>query len=138
LAAVAGDADSASIHKLSPTNAIGSLALYAAGIDDADYPLASRRRSCMRCRCRMDDLLDIGAGGGQFSAVVRTSGHRWTAVEPSPSMRARLAAIDDGPNNLACGWSEAEIATKSHDTVLAANIAAPPQDAAAFPDHCRA
>ncbi|MDQ2079819.1 hypothetical protein RA307_06470 [Xanthobacteraceae bacterium Astr-EGSB] len=118
-------------------NAIDPLALYAAGIDGADY-VDRVTPPILHALSSAGDLLDVGAGGGQLGEAIRTSGHRWTAVEPSPSMRARLAALDDGPDILACGWNEAPIATKSHDTVLAANIAAPFGQASAFLDRCRA
>jgi SAM-dependent methyltransferase len=40
------------------------------------------------------DVVDLGAGTGIFSRLVASLGHRVTAVEPDPDMRAQLAASD--------------------------------------------
>jgi hypothetical protein len=53
-------------------------------------------------------------------------------------MRARLARLDDPPHVLAAGWDAADVPAASHDTVLAANIAAPLQAPGAFLPKCLA
>jgi SAM-dependent methyltransferase len=40
------------------------------------------------------DVVDLGAGTGIFSRLVASLGHRVTAVEPDPEMRAQLATSD--------------------------------------------
>jgi SAM-dependent methyltransferase len=40
------------------------------------------------------DVVDLGAGTGIFSRLVASLGHRVTAVEPDPGMRAQLATSD--------------------------------------------
>ena len=42
------------------------------------------------------DVVDLGAGTGIFSRLLALLGHRVTAVEPDPQMRAQLAATSDG------------------------------------------
>jgi len=76
--------------------AIDPFELYAAGIDTSDYVT---RVAPLICRVAGDvgDLLDIGAGGGQLGRALRVPGRRWTAIEPSSSMRARLARLHDPP-----------------------------------------
>ena len=119
---------------LSPT--IDPVAIYAAAIDTSDYvarvaPLA--RRYVMP----VGDLLDVGAGGGQLGRALRDADRHWTAIEPTPSMRARLAALDPSPAIIAAGWQSAVIGENEFDTVLAANIAAPFEDASGFLARCR-
>ena len=40
------------------------------------------------------DVVDLGAGTGIFSRIVASLGHRVTAIEPDPEMRAQLATSD--------------------------------------------
>jgi SAM-dependent methyltransferase len=40
------------------------------------------------------DVVDLGAGTGIFSRLVASLGHRVTAIEPDPGMRAQLATSD--------------------------------------------
>jgi SAM-dependent methyltransferase len=40
------------------------------------------------------DVVDLGAGTGIFSRLVASLGHRVTAIEPDPEMRAQLATSD--------------------------------------------
>jgi SAM-dependent methyltransferase len=40
------------------------------------------------------DVVDLGAGTGIFSRLVASLGHRVTAIEPDPQMRAQLATSD--------------------------------------------
>jgi SAM-dependent methyltransferase len=40
------------------------------------------------------DVVDLGAGTGIFSRLVASFGHRVTAIEPDPQMRAQLATSD--------------------------------------------
>ncbi len=117
--------------------AIDPFELYAAGIDTSDYvtrvaPLISQSVG------DVGDLLDIGAGGGQLGQALRVPGRRWTAIEPSSSMRARLARLHDPPHLVAAGWDAADVPGGVHDTVLAANIAAPLQEPNALLARCLA
>src|SRR4051794_24798765 len=80
---------------------IDPLALYAAAIDTSDYVDKVARVICANVPA-IGDLLDIGAGGGQLGDAIRERGHPWTALEPSTSMRAKLARIDDGPRYCCC------------------------------------
>lgn len=118
-------------------SSIDPLGLYAAGIDASDY-VARVAPHVRRLVQTTGDLLDIGAGAGQLGRALREAGARWTAIEPAAVMRARLAALEDAPAVLACDWQDADIAEKSCDTVLAANMPAPLTAAAAFLDRCRA
>lgn len=111
--------------------------IYAAAIDTSDY--VARVTPLVRAGVPdIGDLLDIGAGGGQLGRALREPHRCWTAIEPSPGLRARLAAFDDAPHVLACGWEDAIVPAGSHDTVLAANIAAPLQRPEAFLTRCLA
>jgi hypothetical protein len=116
---------------------IDPIELYAAAIDTSDYvarvaPLVRQNVSAI------GDLLDVGAGGGQLGRALRVPGRRWTAIEPSSNMRARLAHFDDAPALIACGWEAADVPAGEHDTVLAASIAAPMQEPNEFLTRCRA
>jgi hypothetical protein len=53
-------------------------------------------------------------------------------------MRARLARFENPPCIIASGWDAADLLTGGHDTVLAANIAAPLQEPNAFLVRCLA
>ena len=115
------------------SDSIDPIELYAAAVDTSDY--VARVAPLIRQGVgEIGDLLDIGAGGGQLGRALRASGRRWTAIEPSARMRARLARLDHGPHVLAGGWDAAGV----HDTVLAANIAAPLQETNAFLSRCLA
>jgi Methyltransferase domain len=126
-----------SVQRTVAPEPIDPVAIYAAAIDTSDYvtsvaPLLRRHAS------PVGDLLDVGAGGGQLGRALRDADRRWTAIEPTPSMRARLAALDRPPTIMASGWQSAAIGENEFDTVLAANIAAPFEDASGFLARCRA
>jgi hypothetical protein len=111
--------------------------IYAAGIDTSNY--VARVAPFVRASVpAIGDLLDIGAGGGQLGRALREPLRRWTAIEPSAGLRARLVALEEAPHVLACGWEEAAVPAGGHDTVLAANIAAPLQQPDAFLTRCLA
>jgi SAM-dependent methyltransferase len=113
---------------------IDPIALYAAGIDSSDY--VARVAPLVRRQVPVGgDLLDVGAGGGQLGRALREPGRRWTAIEPSASMRARLARPNDPPQIVPHGWKDADVT--AHDTVLAANMPALIQDTPAFLARCR-
>ena len=116
---------------------IEPLELYAAAIDTSDY-VRSVAPAILQNVPAVGDLLDIGAGGGQLGRALRTPGGRWTAVEPSGTMRARLARIEDGPHVIGTGWEAANITDGRHDTVLAASVGASLQQTDAFLARCRA
>jgi len=117
--------------------AIDPIELYAAGIDTSDY--VTRVAPLIRQDVRdIGDLLDIGAGGGQLGHALRAPGRRWTAIEPSSNMRVRLARLDVPPRVIVGGWDAANVPAGGHDTVLAANIAAPLQEPNAFLPRCLA
>jgi SAM-dependent methyltransferase len=122
---------------VSACSSIDPIELYAAAIDSSDYvprvsPLILRQVP------RVGDLLDVGAGGGQLGSAIRSPDQRWTAIEPTPSMRARLARLAAPPTIIAAGWRAAEIGESQFDTVLAATIAAPFEAPSEFLARCRA
>jgi hypothetical protein len=53
-------------------------------------------------------------------------------------MHARLAQLEDPPHLIAEGWEASDVPFDGHDTVLAANIAAPLQEPNTFLQRCRA
>jgi hypothetical protein len=110
--------------------------LYAAATT-SDYVarVAPLVRACVP---DIGDLLDVGAGGGQLGCALRAPGRAWTAIEPSSNMRARLARLDVPPRLISGGWEAANVQAAAHDTVLAANIAAPLQEPSAFLRRCLA
>jgi hypothetical protein len=116
---------------------IDPIELYAAGVDTSDY-VARVAPLIRRSVGEIGDLLDIGAGGGQLGRALRATDRRWTAIEPSARMRARLARLDHCPHVLAGGWDAADVPAGAHDTVLAANIAAPLHETSAFLSRCLA
>jgi len=81
---------------------IDPLELYASAIDSSDYvaALAPLIRTAVPDVGR---LLDIGAGGGQLGSALADPARGWTAIEPSPSMRARLARLPLRPEVIATG-----------------------------------
>lgn len=117
----------------SDPSSVDPLVLYATGISSSNYvanvgPLVATHVS--------GDLLDIGSGGGQLGNAVRAGHHRWTVVEPSLAMIERTTRFS--PSQVfASGWESANIGEKAHDTVLAANIAAPVMTARPFLQRCR-
>lgn len=114
---------------------IEPLELYAAAIDTSDY--VARVAPVVRDLVpAVGALLDVGAGGGQLGAALHEPPFPWTAIEPSPSMRARLAALPVPPRIVPQGWEEAYIAPAAHDSVLAATMPAV-FDAERFLTRCR-
>jgi SAM-dependent methyltransferase len=116
---------------------IEPLELYASAIDTSDY-VARVAPQVRRLVPDIGRLLDVGAGGGQLGAALQDRGQPWTAVEPSPVMRARLARLHVPPQIVPAGWDEAEVAPGTHDTVLAATMPAFFDHPAAFLERCRA
>lgn len=116
---------------------IDPIELYAAAIDTSDFvaqvaPLIRQRTPAI------GDLLDIGAGGGQLGWALREPGRRWTAVEPSPAMRRRLARFAAAVHIVNSPWQALAIEPRSYDTVLAANISALLEQPQEFLDRCHA
>jgi len=97
------------------------LELYAAAIDTSDY-VARVVPVVRRFVPSTGELLDVGAGGGQLGAALREPLHDWSAIEPSPTMRARLARLPVAPRLVPLGWEAADVAPGAHDTVLAATM----------------
>lgn len=119
------------------SQAIDPIELYAAAIDTSDY--VARVAPLVRARVPgIGDLLDVGAGGGQLGHALRAPGRAWTAIEPSSNMQARLVRLDHPPRLISGGWEAADVQSAAHDTVLAANIAAPLQQPSAFLRRCLA
>lgn len=115
---------------------IDPLALYASAIDTSDY--VARLVPLIRAGIpAIGDLLDVGAGGGQLGGALRNPAHAWKAIEPSPSMRARLAALNPPPQLIGTGWRTADVPPDSHDTVLAATMPATMDEPEAFLARCR-
>jgi hypothetical protein len=116
---------------------IDPIELYAAAVDVSDY-IARVAPLVRQSVGSIGDLLDVGAGGGQLGRALRAPNSQWTAIEPASSMRARLLQLQHPPCVIAESWEAADVAPSAHDTVLAANIAAPLQQPNAFLRQCRA
>ena len=99
------------------------LELYAAAIDTSDY-VARVAPVVRRLVPSVGELLDVGAGGGQLGAALQDRASPWSAIEPSPTMRARLAKLHVPPRIVPLGWETADVAPGAHDTVLAATMPA--------------
>jgi SAM-dependent methyltransferase len=111
------------------------LELYASAIDTSDYvtriaPLVRRLVPAV------GELLDVGSGGGQLGAALRSQDHPWTAIEPSPTMIRRLTRLHSPPRLVAEGWQTAGIEPASYDTVLAATMPAFLEQPQSFLDRC--
>lgn len=102
---------------------IDPLELYAAAIDTSDY-VARIAPQVRRLVPEVGGLLDVGAGGGQLGAALHDRARLWTAIEPSPTMRARLARLRTPPRIVPEGWETADVSGGAHDTVLAATMPA--------------
>lgn len=118
-------------------NTLDPLELYASAIDTSDYvpriaPLVRRMVPTI------GELLDVGAGGGQLGAALRDPALPWTAIEPSPTMRRRLARLESPPRIVEAGWADADVAAGAHDTVLAATMPAFFDQPEVFLARCRA
>ncbi len=112
------------------------LELYATAMDASDY-VEAVAPLVRRAAPDIGDLLDVGAGGGQLGHALRLAHARWTAIEPSPTMRARLLRFSDPPLVLPCGWETADMAPAAHDTVLAATMPATMENPKDFLACCR-
>lgn len=118
------------------SKALDPLALYASAIDSSDY-VARVAPLVRRLVPEIGDLIDIGAGGGQLGAALLPPGRHWTAIEPSPTMQARLAGLASPPRIIPRGWDDDGIACEPADTVLAATMPGYFQDAPRFLARCR-
>jgi SAM-dependent methyltransferase len=115
---------------------IDPLELYASAIDTSDY-VARIAPQVRRLAPEIGRLLDVGAGGGQLGAALQDRMQPWTAIEPSPTMRARLARLHTPPHIVPEGWEDADVAGGVHDTVLAATMPALFDDPERFLARCR-
>jgi SAM-dependent methyltransferase len=115
---------------------IDPLELYAAAIDTSDY-VSRIAPQARRLVPNVGRLLDVGAGGGQLGAALQDRAFSWTAIEPSPAMRARLTRLHTPPLLVAGRWEEAWVAPAAHDTVLAATMPALFDHPQAFLARCR-
>ncbi len=125
-----------SFPSAAPRHDIDPLELYASAIDTSDYVT----RIAPQVRRLVPDvgrLLDVGAGGGQLGAALRDRTLPWTAIEPSPAMRARLARLHMPPHIVPEGWEGARAAAGTHDTVLAATMPALFDEPERFLAQCR-
>src|SRR6185437_13870273 len=120
-----------------PRRSFDPLELYASAIDTSDY-VARVAPLVRRFVPRAGELLDVGAGGGQLGTALRQRGVPWTAIEPSPTMQARLARLHGPPRVVPRGWEAAAVADQAHDTVLAATMPALFDEPERFLDRCRA
>lgn len=103
--------------------ALDPLDLYAGAIDTSDY--VARLAPVIRGLVpSTGTLLDVGAGGGQLGAALHEPPLPWTAIEPSPVMRARLAMLPRPPRIVPGGWEQATVLPAEHDSVLAATMPA--------------
>jgi len=64
-------------------------------------------------------VLELGAGTGKLTGVVRAAGHQVFATEPDPQMLARLVDRHPGVAAAQAGAEALPAATRSVDTVLA-------------------
>jgi SAM-dependent methyltransferase len=119
-----------------PESVLDPLELYASAIDTSDY-VSRVSPQLRRLVPDIGKLLDVGAGGGQLGAALQDRSLPWSAIEPSPTMRARLARLHVPPHIVASPWNEAWIARESHDTVLAATMPAFFDHTEAFLARCR-
>jgi hypothetical protein len=127
---------SISVFPVPDPSDIDPLELYASAIDTSDYV----SRIAPRVRRLVPDigkLLDVGAGGGQLGASLHERAFPWTAIEPSPTMRARLQRLHVPPHVVFGRWQEAWVAPATHDTVLAATMPAFFDHTTAFLERCR-
>ncbi|GEP54491.1 class I SAM-dependent methyltransferase [Reyranella soli] len=115
---------------------IDPLELYASAIDTSDY-VAALAPLIRQAVPEVGHLLDVGAGGGQLGMAIHDAARSWTAIEPSPTMRARLVKLAHPPHVIAAAWEQAEVAIR-HDTVLAATMPAFFDQPEAFLARCRA
>ncbi len=124
-------------HSAGPNaSSLDPLALYASAIDTSDY--AERVAPLiLSLSSEIGDLVDIGAGGGQLGAALLDPGSRWTTIEPSPVMQARLALRPERPLVIPFGWDDARVVCKPADTVLAATMPGYFHDPLAFLARCR-
>jgi hypothetical protein len=116
---------------------IDPLELYAAAINTSDY-VGRVAPVVRRLVPQTGELLDVGAGGGQLGATLRDRALPWTAIEPSPVMRARLAGLHSPPRVVASGWQDADVPAAGHDTVLAATMPALFDQPEEFLGRCKA
>jgi SAM-dependent methyltransferase len=116
---------------------IDPLELYASAIDTSDY-VAALAPLVHRAVPEVGRLLDVGAGGGQLGAALADPVVPWTAIEPSATMRARLARLARPPRVITAGWETAVLPEGDHDTVLAATMPAFFDQPEAFLARCRA
>lgn len=115
---------------------IDPLELYASAIDTSDY-VSRIAPQVRRLVPAIGRLLDVGAGGGQLGAALQDRALPWTAIEPSPVMRARLANLHTPPRIVAGRWEELLVPPATHDTVLAATMPAFLDHPEAFLTRCR-
>ncbi len=114
---------------------VDPLELYAAAIDTSDY-VARVVPLVRRLAPEIGELLDVGAGGGQLGLALQDIGRGWSAIEPSPTMRARLERLHPPPRIVPCGWEAADVAMAAHDTVLGATMPALLEQPEAFLSRC--
>ncbi len=95
---------------------IDPLELYASAIDTSDY-VAALVPLIRQVVPNVGRLLDVGAGGGQLGMAIHDPARSWTAMEPSPSMRARLVKLAHPPRVIAAGWEQAEVGMVAARTV---------------------
>jgi hypothetical protein len=114
---------------------IDPLELYASAIDTSDY-VAALAPLIRQVVPEVGRLLDVGAGGGQLGLAIHDPARSWTAIEPSPNMRRRLARLGHPPEIIATGWEQARV-THRHDTALAATMPAFFDHPEAFLARCR-
>lgn len=120
----------------SNAGSLDPLALYASAIDNSDY--ASRVAPLIqRLTSEIGDLVDVGAGGGQLGASLLGRKSRWTVIEPSPVMRARLALRAERPRIIPLDWDDERIVCEPADTALAATMPGYFHDPLGFLARCR-
>jgi SAM-dependent methyltransferase len=81
-----------------------------------EYPASAVRWILGDAPC---DVVDVGAGTGKLTRVLAAAGHRVTAVEPDPEMRAQLAVASPGVTVLAGSAERIPVRDGGADAVVA-------------------
>lgn len=110
---------------------------YAEALDGSDYGAAATGALAGAFGAAPESLLDVGAGAGHPVCGWVAPAARWTALEPSRYLRARLGRLrrtsHPGLRPLDARWQDLpRLGLAPHEIAFAANIGAPLQAPAAL------